>query len=166
MTTAKYMTILIGTAAAIAAFPLTKIEGQDERHADTEIDRTVDRSESAVGRSGDETRRMRISFYCACGICCDGYAAVKVESGQRRTASGYRLKPDGSDAMRIAAAGPGIRFGTKIEIPNLGTVVVRDRGGAIQGNRLDVYTGHDPGAHQRARELGIQYHTVKITQGE
>lgn len=162
MTRSKYFWLLL-FAAGIGTFPLF-VRGQNEP-VNNRLNAASDtgyRETPAGDGSGVTRRTMRISFYCSCGICCDGYAAVKVETGQRRTASGYRLKPDGSDAMHIAAAGPDIRFGTKIQIPNLGTVVVRDRGGAIQGNRLDIYTGHDPGAHQRAKEFGVIYEEVTI----
>lgn len=38
------------------------------------------------------------------------------------------------------AAPPSIPFGTKLYIPSLNhTYTVTDRGGAIQGNRLDLY---------------------------
>lgn len=56
------------------------------------------------------------------------------------TASGKKVK-----AWHTVAAPKDIPFGTKIYIPyfkdkpNKGIFVVEDRGGAIKGNRLDVY---------------------------
>lgn len=111
-----------------------------------------------------QTRIFRVTAYCACEKCCGRWATVLVSSGKRCTASGYCLKADGSDAFRICAAGPELRFGTKIEIENLGRVVVEDRGGAITGNRLDIYTGHDPGAHRRAIEFGVKYLQGRIVE--
>ena len=53
------------------------------------------------------------------------------------TASGKRVE----EGVTIAAP-PGIPFGTKLYIPALNhTYTVTDRGGNIQGNRLDVYVG-------------------------
>lgn len=45
---------------------------------------------------------------------------------------------------RTIAAPPQYAFGTKIEIPELGgTFTVEDRGGDIQGNRLDLFYGSE-----------------------
>ena len=53
------------------------------------------------------------------------------------TASMHRLNV-GFGEMCIAAP-PDIDFGTRVFVPGYGTAVVKDRGGAIQGDRLDVY---------------------------
>lgn len=49
------------------------------------------------------------------------------------TASGERVRPG------TVAADPSIPFGTRVYIPGYGLGVVLDRGGAIRGDRLDVY---------------------------
>lgn len=50
-----------------------------------------------------------------------------------RTASGAWVGPG------IAAAARGVPFGTQLHVAGIGSVVVADRGGAIYGNRLDVW---------------------------
>ena len=55
------------------------------------------------------------------------------------TADGYRLKPE--DAYKIAACPPHLPIGTKIKLDGIGIVTCRDRGSAIQGNKLDIWTG-------------------------
>lgn len=52
----------------------------------------------------------------------------------------------------------GYSFGTKIEIKNLGTFVVEDRGGAINGNKLDIYFD----THQEALNWGRRTVYVKV----
>lgn len=41
-------------------------------------------------------------------------------------------------------------FGTKVEIKGMGTYVVEDRGGAIKGNKIDIYFD----SHQEALNFG------------
>ncbi|MCO1599862.1 3D domain-containing protein [Desulfosporosinus nitroreducens] len=55
-------------------------------------------------------------------------------NGRGITTSGERVR----QGLTIAAP-ERIPFGTEIHIPVLGTFVVSDRGGAIKGNRLDLY---------------------------
>jgi len=62
------------------------------------------------------------------------------------TASNYKLKPE--DALHVVACPPyneetgvGYKFGTKIDIDSYGEVTCVDRGGAIKGNRIDVWAG-------------------------
>ncbi|RLF48212.1 MAG: peptidoglycan-binding protein, partial [Thermoplasmata archaeon] len=51
-----------------------------------------------------------------------------------------------------------IPFGTMIEIPGYGTVPVLDRGGAIKGDRLDVFFPTE----KQALQWGVKYLDVKI----
>ncbi len=53
-------------------------------------------------------------------------------------------------------------FGTKMHIPGIGTVAVHDRGGAIKGNRLDVWMGYGDLGLQRALKWGKRTLDVKV----
>lgn len=55
------------------------------------------------------------------------------------TASGYKLKKE--DAFKIVACPPEFKLGTKFYIEGLGEVTCEDRGGAIKGKRLDLWSG-------------------------
>ena len=55
-------------------------------------------------------------------------------------------------AGRTIAAPPEIPFGTKISI-NGHIYTVEDRGGAIKGNRIDIYFE----SHQEALDFGVQH---------
>lgn len=55
------------------------------------------------------------------------------------TAWGYKLKP--SDALKVVACPPKYELGTKFWIDGYGELLCVDRGGAIKGNRIDVWAG-------------------------
>jgi len=57
----------------------------------------------------------------------------------------------------FVAAPKGFEFGTMLDIPGYGTVPVLDRGGAIKGNRLDVFFA----THQEALNWGVKILTVR-----
>lgn len=81
----------------------------------------------------------KITAYCGCAKCCGKTDGI--------TASGTKVT-----AGRTIAAPPEIPFGTKISI-NGHIYTVEDRGGAIKGNRIDIYFE----THQAALDFGVQY---------
>lgn len=94
---------------------------------------------------------MRISAYCPCDKCCDKYG------WGYRTASGHRIRK----GERLAAGPDWMRFETELMIPGYNDgrpVKVLDRGGAIKGNKLDVYFD----THKEALQWGVQRLKVKV----
>lgn len=86
-----------------------------------------------------ERRVMKITAYTS---------RDKGMNGKGITSNGERVQED-----RTIAADASIPFGTEIYIPALGkTFVVTDRGGAINGNRLDMYMER----REDALEFGVQ----------
>lgn len=83
-----------------------------------------------------------LTAYCSCSKCCNKADGI--------TASGYKLKD--SDHLKICAAPKNIPFHTVIHISGgwNGNVTVEDRGGAINGKRLDIYCK----SHQDALQFG------------
>jgi 3D (Asp-Asp-Asp) domain-containing protein len=80
-----------------------------------------------------EERTFVVTMYTA-GVESTGKTPSHPQYGV--TASGEKVQ----DGVTIAAA-PNIPFGTRVYIPYFGkTFTVQDRGGAIKGNRIDVYT--------------------------
>jgi len=97
-----------------------------------------------------QTVRMRVTAYCPCPKCCGEYSDGK-------TACGHKISP--GDAF--VAADKRYSFGTEMIIAgyqNGQPVKVLDRGGAIHGNRLDVFFH----AHEEALKWGVKYVDVKI----
>jgi len=82
-------------------------------------------------------------------------------------ASDIRLNGNGTNGADgtevypgMIAAPPAIPFGTKMVVPGIGTVAVHDRGGAIKGNRLDVWMGQ--GEEGLARALSWGKRSVRV----
>ena len=99
------------------------------------------------------TIEMEVTAYCACKKCCGPKA-------QGITASGKRVSHNNG---QFVAADRKFRFGTKLLIPGYAdgkAVEVLDRGGAIKGNKLDVYFA----SHSEAKKWGRQKLTVTIVE--
>lgn len=75
--------------------------------------------------------------YCSCSKCCNKTTGI--------TASGTK-----ATAGRTVAMSSKYAFGTKVEIKGMGTYTVEDRGGAINGNKIDIYFA----SHQEALNFG------------
>ena len=87
---------------------------------------------------------MEVTAYCACPLCCGPNARGLTASG----------KPVSHNNGRFVAADTRLLpFGTRLSIPGYHdglAVEVIDRGGAIKGNKLDVYFP----THEQARQWG------------
>jgi 3D (Asp-Asp-Asp) domain-containing protein len=97
---------------------------------------------------------MEVTAYCPCARCCGPNA-------QGITASG---KPVSYNNGRFVAADTRLLpFGTQLSIPGYNggePVEVIDRGGAIKGNKLDVYFD----SHQTALQWGRQQIWVTVVE--
>ena len=98
------------------------------------------RASGVSGQSGV----YKVTAYCACVQCCGKTNGI--------TASGAK-----ATANHTIAAPRTFSFGTKVVI-NGTTYVVEDRGGAIQGNRIDIYMD----SHQEALQWGVRYVEVEV----
>ena len=108
--------------------------------------RSTDTERSSDYSSSDgKTKIMKVTAYCPCSKCCGSWA-------NGITAMGTTAK-----AGHTVAAPKGYAFGTKLLI-NGKVYVVEDRGGAIKGNRLDMYVN----SHSEALRWGVKYLPVKV----
>jgi len=82
---------------------------------------------------------FEVTAYCTCEKCCGKWS-------DGHTASGHIIQADD----KFCAADPIFPFGTMLVIPGYGYVPVLDRGGAIKGNKLDVFFP----THQEALNWG------------
>ncbi len=96
-----------------------------------------------TGTSG-KSGVYKVTAYCACMQCCGKTNGI--------TASGVK-----ATANHTIAAPRTFAFGTKVVI-NGTTYVVEDRGGAIQGNRIDIYMN----SHAEALRWGVRYVEVEV----
>ena len=88
----------------------------------------------------------KITAYCSCSKCC-GKTTGRTASGTQATAG------------RTVAAPAKFAFGTKLNIGGH-IYTVEDRGGAIQGNRIDIYVN----SHSAALQWGVKYLPVSVAQ--
>lgn len=99
---------------------------------------------SRVSGNSGQSGMYKVTAYCACMQCCGKTNGI--------TASGTR-----ATANRTIAAPRTFSFGTKVVINGV-TYTVEDRGGAIQGNRIDVYMD----THSQALAWGVRYLYVDV----
>lgn len=96
------------------------------------------------------TVRMRVTAYCPCEKCCGEFA-------DGITASGHKIEPGDC----FVAADRNFPFGTELIVPDYNAnrlVKVLDRGGAITGERLDVFFP----THEQALQWGVRNLDVKV----
>jgi 3D (Asp-Asp-Asp) domain-containing protein len=89
-----------------------------------------------------------VTAYCSCEKCCGKYA-------DGRTANGHKIRT----GDKFCAADKRWPFETIMDIPGYGNVPVLDRGGAIKGNKLDVYFD----THAEALAWGRKHLEVTIS---
>ena len=94
--------------------------------------------------------RMRVTAYCPCSKCCGKYS-------DGITACHHKIQ----NGDRFVAADKRYPFGTKMIIPGYNEgkpIQVKDRGGAIKDNKLDVFFN----THEEALAWGVQYLDVLV----
>jgi 3D (Asp-Asp-Asp) domain-containing protein len=100
------------------------------------------------------TIRMEVTAYCPCVKCCGPKAQGITASGKLVSHNGGRF---------VAADTTVLPFGTKLVIPGYAgdqAVEVADRGGAIKGNKLDLFFP----THEAALQWGRQSVDVTVIQ--
>lgn len=95
---------------------------------------------------------FKLTAYCPCSKCCGQWANNR-PNGIVYGATGEELK----EGYSIAVDPTVISYGTEVII-NGSTYKAQDCGGAIKGNRIDVYFNN----HQDALNFGVQYAQVYV----
>lgn len=103
----------------------------------------------------------RLTAYCPCSKCCGKYGESRPVDADGNlivvTASGKHAKAN----WTVAADTSILPFGTRVYI-NGYEYEVQDRGGAIKGNKIDIYFDD----HQEALNFGVQYAEIFIKVAE
>lgn len=92
-----------------------------------------------------QERVFTVTAYCPCRKCCGAYANGYTATGAKAT-----------QGVTVAADPAVLPMGTEIQIDGH-TYTVQDTGGAIKGNRLDLYFDN----HEDALQWGVQEKTVR-----
>jgi len=128
-----------------------KVQTIPENAATLQPDYSESNTESNTEQPEEwEIIEMRVTAYCPCPSCCGEYS-------DGITACGYVIQPGDT----FVAADGRYSFDTEMLIPgysNSKPVKVLDRGGAIKGNRLDVFFA----THDEALQWGVQYLEVNV----
>ena len=101
-------------------------------------------SRSSTPRTSGSGNTYKVTAYCSCAKCC-GKTNGTTASGTKATAG------------RTIAASSKFAFGTKLNIGGH-VYTVEDRGGAINGNRIDIYVN----SHSEALRWGVRYLNVDV----
>lgn len=92
-----------------------------------------------------EIGSFNLTSYCPCTECCDQYGASPIGKTGAIGVGVYR-------GITFAVDPRVIPYGTKMYVEGVGVGIATDCGGAIKGNRIDVYIPD----HQEARVFGRQ----------
>lgn len=109
------------------------------------ITKTTSRNSSETRSSNSDYIAFTATGYCPCSKCCGKSTGI--------TASGAKAQAGVTVAMPSSYA-----FGTKVEIKGMGTYTVQDRGGAINGNKIDIFFN----THQEALNFGRRTVYLKV----
>lgn len=88
----------------------------------------------------------KLTFYCPC-TKCSGQWGTGTYSGVRAV-----------EGRTIAVDPNKIPIGSRVFIEGYGDFIAEDVGGAIKGNKIDVYLN----SHSRCYDLGVQYANIYI----
>lgn len=106
------------------------------------IEKSVDYTSAMPGllkEISDEWQLFTLTAYCGCEKCCG--------KSDRITATGaYAV-----EGVTIAVDPAVIPYGSLVDIEGIGTFVAEDCGGAIKGNKIDIYFER----HEDALKFGI-----------
>lgn len=103
--------------------------------------------------SEPEWTEVVATAYCPCERCCGSYAKNR-PNGIVYTASGEVA----TAGVTIAADWTIYPPGTVVEIEGVGTYIVHDKGGAIKGDRIDIYFED----HAAALDFGRQAVKIRV----
>ena len=120
-------------------------EQQEKRKVAKVVNNTTSRGNVESRKDNSGYVKFTATAYCGCAKCC-GKSTGKTASGTTATAG------------RTVAMSSSYSFGTKIEIQGMGTYIVEDRGGAIKGNRIDIFFSN----HQKALDFGRKTVYLKV----
>ena len=121
--------------------PVDKIV-QVQKKVTTSRSSTLPRTSGTTAVVNGQT--YKITAYCSCSKCC-GKSTGRTASGTKATAG------------RTVAAPSKFAFGTKLNIGGH-IYTVEDRGGAINGNKIDIYVS----SHSQALQWGVKYLPVSV----
>lgn len=102
----------------------------------------------------------KLTAYCSCEKCCDHWATVRPLDENGKPIVYTANMSVAKQGVTVAADTSVLPFGTVLLIDDH-EYIVQDRGGAIKGNRIDVYFE----SHEEALQFGVQYKEIFMKEG-
>ena len=134
----------IQLSETIISEPVNKIIQINKNVTSRSSTTTRDAVTATADKSAAVTQIYKVTAYCPCSKCC-GKTNGLTAMGTKATAG------------RTVAASSKFAYGTKLNI-NGHTYTVEDRGGAIKGDKIDIYVN----SHAEALAWGVRYLPVTI----
>lgn len=127
---------------------------ENKRTIEIETDKDGDTNQAARPvRLGE----FKLTAYCSCEICCNEYAYNRPIDGNGNSIVYGAIGEELKEGYSIAVDPTVIPYRTEVII-NGHTYKAQDCGGAIKGNRIDIYFED----HNKALEFGVQYADVFV----
>ncbi len=102
---------------------------------------------ASVQANGTLLGKYKLTFYCGCEQCCGKWSNGITSSGVTA-----------AEGRTIAVDPSVIPIGSKVYIEGFGDFIAEDVGGAIKGNKIDIYLND----HSRCNDLGVKYANVFV----
>lgn len=131
---------------------LEDVEIREERTIPVIVEKeiTVEKNPFILKKIGD----FNLTAYCPCNICCEQW-------GGRPEGKTTSIGIGAYQGITIAVDPSKIPYGSKVYIEGVGVCIAADCGGAIKGNRIDVYFNNHSDALAFGRGGGVS-HAVYI----
>ncbi len=97
----------------------------------------------------------KLTAYCSCEKCCGHWATIRPLDEDGNPIVYTANMSVAKQGVTVAADTSVLPFGTTLLIDGH-EYIVQDRGGAIKGNRIDVYFE----SHEEALQFGVQYKEI------
>lgn len=103
----------------------------------------------------------RLTAYCGCSKCCGKWGENRPLDENGKPIVYTANRSIAKEGVTIAADINILPYGTKVIIDGH-EYIVQDKGGVINGNRIDIYFE----SHQDALNFGVQYKEIYIERNE
>lgn len=141
-----------------------------DRNDETTIEATVQPSPApSIEQTTMEVRKpeiislgeYRLTAYCGCSKCCGKWGENRPLDENGKPIVYTANQSIAKEGVTIAADINILPYGTKVIIDGH-EYIVQDKGGVINGNRIDIYFE----SHQDALNFGVQYKEIYIERNE
>jgi 3D (Asp-Asp-Asp) domain-containing protein len=156
--------ILIGLIIGVTLGLIISLSSKDESEDDIILHKAGSTVESIPMTSLEpkvvSLGEYKLTAYCSCEKCCGHWATVRPLDEHGNPIVYTANMSVAKQGVTVAADTNILPFGTVLLIDGH-EYTVQDRGGAIKGNRIDVYFE----SHEEALQFGVQYKEIFIKEG-